>query len=358
MLELQQVGKSPALCASGSAFESLLGACNNCLVANGGLNGTYAFIRQFIGNFYEGSFSFCSAQQVPLLTSISCPAYPSSLITSAVSVVAVMSNTTPVASQSTPATTSSYAAVTSYPYGFWLQYNFTVCPTRTANPTFTYPASCLPTDYIWGCPPSYQCTPAQVNCDLEVGPPSTDYVCDPKDCLPAPPVPLEPNLNITNNITIFSPYPLPTGYFNLNPVIFGLDWGIFTGNVSVTSFSSAGISTPSNTATTSTPSLTPTPQPPARIQHSSRAWIAGPTVGSVCGIAILVFAITYFLRRRKSKSTNVEGPIEKAQLDGEGIKPKELSPNETRELEGHQIVPIEMDAGYHGAEMEVARGND
>ena len=32
--------------------------------------------------------------------------------------------------------------------GFWLIYIFTPCPTRTANPTFTYLVSCLPKLYM------------------------------------------------------------------------------------------------------------------------------------------------------------------------------------------------------------------
>ena len=42
---------------------------------------------------------------------------------------------------------------------------------------------------------------------------------------------------------------------------------------------------------------------------------------------------------------------EKVQLDGEGIKPKELGHNQLTELEGQHVEPSEMDAGYTGAEM-------
>lgn len=47
----------------------------------------------------------------------------------------------------------------------------------------------------------------------------------------------------------------------------------------------------------------------------------------------------------------VEDTQEKAQLDGEGVKPKELNDTPIREMEGSNIAPAEMDAGYARAEM-------
>lgn len=46
---------------------------------------------------------------------------------------------------------------------------------------------------------------------------------------------------------------------------------------------------------------------------------------------------------------------EKAQLDGEGIKPKELFNNEIGELDGNHVRPTEMDAGFTPAEIGPAK---
>jgi hypothetical protein len=72
-------------------------------------------------------------------------------------------------------------------------------------------------------------------------------VCSPENCQPPQPLDLDAlEMNTPSNTTVYSPLPLPTGYFNLNPAIFGADWGIFTGNVSVTSFSSTATLTPTS----------------------------------------------------------------------------------------------------------------
>ncbi|KAF8847387.1 hypothetical protein BDZ45DRAFT_754951 [Acephala macrosclerotiorum] len=115
-------------------------------------------------------------------------------------------------------------------------------------------------DSLWGCYPGFICNPPQVNCDTESEPPTYNYLCPAEYCVPAPPVPPQPSLHITGTSTFFSPYPLPTGYFNLNPALFGADWGIFTGNVSVTPTLLNPISSASSNFTTiasHTPSATP-----------------------------------------------------------------------------------------------------
>ncbi|KAG4420175.1 hypothetical protein IFR04_006651 [Cadophora malorum] len=122
---------------------------------------------------------------------------------------------------------SDTTATRDYPDGFWLEYTFVPCPTRTANPAFTYPPECVPINYTWGCPPGYLCTPPQLDCNLEVGPPVNEYLCSPDDCKIAPSFTGFPQRTQTSNFTGFRPLPLPTGFFNLSPVIFGADWGIF-----------------------------------------------------------------------------------------------------------------------------------
>jgi hypothetical protein len=62
---------------------------------------------------------------------------------------------------------------------------------------------------------------------LEEAPPTAGYVCSPDECQPAPPLaPIqfwgEP---IYSNETSF--YILQDDYFNLNPILYGLDFSIF-----------------------------------------------------------------------------------------------------------------------------------
>lgn len=194
------------------------------------------------GAAVPSSSTSSSTSQCPPYPSVSLPALPSASSASLISVQPTSS------SSGAPTQTSAHTSTASYGFGFWLVYTCTPCPTRTANPTFTYPASCLPANYTWGCPPGYLCASSQVDCDLEVGPLSDSYVCSPENC--QPPQPLDLGAFITGttpNSTVYSPLPLPTGYFNLDPVIFSTHWGIFTGNVPVTSYSGAATSTPSST---------------------------------------------------------------------------------------------------------------
>jgi hypothetical protein len=96
--------------------------------------------------------------------------------------------------------------------------------------------------------PATSAASSQVDYDLEVRPLSDSYVCSPENC--QPPQALDLGAFITGttpNSTVYSPLPLPTGYFNLDPVIFSTHWGIFTGKVPVTSYSGAATSTPSST---------------------------------------------------------------------------------------------------------------
>jgi hypothetical protein len=59
-VEAQSVGKSPALCASGSAFESDLNACNGCVAANG--DSSKVTLQTYVDPEFEPFISFCSAQ--------------------------------------------------------------------------------------------------------------------------------------------------------------------------------------------------------------------------------------------------------------------------------------------------------
>ncbi|KAJ5677554.1 uncharacterized protein N7477_003187 [Penicillium maclennaniae] len=99
-----------------------------------------------------------------------------------------------------------------------------VCATLTINPTHT-PASPLPKDYTWGCPPGYLCKPPhtgdRANCNIEAGLPAASYICRPSECLVAPPL-------------VFEKVPDPAGnhynvshfYYNLDPEDFGLRYSI------------------------------------------------------------------------------------------------------------------------------------
>jgi hypothetical protein len=84
---------------------------------------------------------------------------------------------------------------------------------------------------------------------------------------------------------------------------------------------------------------------------SDHAWIAGPVVGSIAGVSVLLLAILFFLRRTRQKPVDMELSQEKPQLDGEEIKPKETAGREVQELDSSRIEPVEMDTGYAGAEM-------
>jgi len=261
------------MCAADSVFESTFAACFDCISAESESKGnsTYSFIISFLDQFYAGGIDFCravtpesiivsSTSNIPLLFARTKGNDHQPMATRAVDFTTTLaSDTVNVQSFSIPATTTlstttktsagSTASTTSYQYGFWLVYTFILCPTRTNSGPVTPQANGL--DALWGCAPGYVCTPPQVNCDLEAGPPPFDFLCDAKDCLIAPtPPPAPSNVVVNGTSTIFSPLPLPTGLFNLDPAIFGADWGIFTGDVSVTS--TLGSPTPSSNVTTTT----------------------------------------------------------------------------------------------------------
>jgi hypothetical protein len=266
ILVFEQTGKDLALCAPGNPFEVGYGACQACLEANGEVIVANSSVNAYFEQFFADGISFCNAvvgsetqfesatttttitpgesfsilqpsssdtsitPSSSTMTSSSCPPYPSFSFSSISSGNASSSIASVAAVQSLSASPTSI-----YSFGFWLDYTYVRCPTRTISTVFTYPASCLPPNYLWGCPPGYLCTPPQVDCDLEVGPPSNSYVCAPSDCKPPPAI----HTPAFATIITASPYPLPTGYFNVNPVLFGLDWGFFTANVSITSFASS-----------------------------------------------------------------------------------------------------------------------
>jgi len=105
-----------------------------------------------------------------------------------------------------------------------------VCPQLTVNPTFT-PASPLPTDFTWGCPPGKLChprkSPGDDDCNFPAGPPADTYFCAPDECITSPPLPPpqfwgEPI--VSNEIAKYNVTP---GYYNLFPSEFGLGYDIF-----------------------------------------------------------------------------------------------------------------------------------
>lgn len=98
------------------------------------------------------------------------------------------------------------------------------CPSRILNPTYT-PATPLPVDYTWGCPPGTLCQPDRPNgCNFEVGPPADTYICNPHNCKPLPPQ--HPPQNWSSPDPHTWKYIGSEDYFNLNPIFFGLSYGI------------------------------------------------------------------------------------------------------------------------------------
>ena len=65
----------------------------------------------------------------------------------------------------------------------------------------------------------------------------------------------------------------------------------------------------------------------------------------------------YFIRKRRPKAPETENHEDRAQLDREGVKPKEVGADEITELEGRHVAPVGMDAGYSRAEMPGAKSN-
>ncbi|KAJ5327205.1 uncharacterized protein N7506_010307 [Penicillium brevicompactum] len=119
---------------------------------------------------------------------------------------------TVVPTGSTATVTESFASTTTI--------SVSVCSSLITNPTYT-PASALPNDYTWGCPPGYLCKPPhtgdRAECDVESGLPDVGYVCSPENCILAPP------LAVSNQ----SHYNVSKNYYNLNPTDFGLNYSIF-----------------------------------------------------------------------------------------------------------------------------------
>ncbi|KAJ9611206.1 hypothetical protein H2200_004389 [Cladophialophora chaetospira] len=103
------------------------------------------------------------------------------------------------------------------------------CTSRIVNPSYT-PKAPLPSNYHWGCPPGTICTPPQIDCNWEVGPPAESYFCSPDECKPAPELPVPADLNNTEGNRIDADcawYEPVEGYFNLDPRNFSLTFAIF-----------------------------------------------------------------------------------------------------------------------------------
>jgi hypothetical protein len=109
------------------------------------------------------------------------------------------------------------------------------------------------------------------------------------------------------------------------------------------------------------PAGTGAPKTSVPSQVSSHAWIAGPVIGSLAGVATLLLVLIYFLRRRRPKPAQSEVLQDKPQLDGQEVKPKEVAGQEIGELDSNHfepVEPVEMDTGYAGAELNtVQRAN-
>lgn len=105
--------------------------------------------------------------------------------------------------------------------------SISVCSSLVSNPTYT-PATQLPTDYTWGCPPGYVCRPPhtgdRAGCDSEAGVPADGYVCAPSDCIPAPPLIYNQSVATDENGHHFN---ISKDYYNLDPDDFGLNYSIF-----------------------------------------------------------------------------------------------------------------------------------
>lgn len=104
-----------------------------------------------------------------------------------------------------------------------------VCP----MPTNTPGAVVVPQDTsdraLWGCSPGYICDPPKpAGCNIWANPPDYNYLCDRKNCKPAPPF---HGTEWPDNTTSY--YPPTKGYFNLNPRAFGLDYTIFVEKIIV-----------------------------------------------------------------------------------------------------------------------------
>lgn len=105
-----------------------------------------------------------------------------------------------------------------------------LCPSRIVNPTYM-PASPLPTNYMWGCPPGHLChpgkSPGDGNCNFEVGPPANTYFCRPDECIPSPQLLPAQFWNHSPDSDQIGTFNVSPGYFNLNPRNFSLDYNVF-----------------------------------------------------------------------------------------------------------------------------------
>lgn len=123
----------------------------------------------------------------------------------------------------------------------------------------------------------------------------------------------------------------------------------------VSTTSSTTTSTGSSTTSTETSSSTGSSTPPPEDKSSgSRAWIAGPVVGSVVALSLLLGALFWLRQRKRKKATTpVSEPFDesygKAQLHSDDIpKPvyptPELHPDSIHEMEGSRPEEAEKPA--------------
>ncbi|KAJ5446658.1 hypothetical protein N7445_001479 [Penicillium cf. griseofulvum] len=99
---------------------------------------------------------------------------------------------------------------------------------------------------------------------------------------------------------------------------------------------------PTTTHSPTTQSTSPVVTPVDENPHSEdRAWIAGPVVGSVAGVALVVVAAIFVMKRHKQHQStkavvdvnNESGRYEKAELPAEGNTRHELASQNTVELD-------------------------
>ncbi|PHH75070.1 hypothetical protein CDD82_4607 [Ophiocordyceps australis] len=97
--------------------------------------------------------------------------------------------------------------------------SITLCPLPTGAALPLSPTS----DLTFGCKPGYVCNaPKPDGCNFWPEPPSPDFLCNPANCIIAPPY-----INVTWKDNETSYFPPTEGYFNLNPEAFGLSYDIF-----------------------------------------------------------------------------------------------------------------------------------
>ncbi|KAL2190469.1 hypothetical protein L209DRAFT_182317 [Thermothelomyces heterothallicus CBS 203.75] len=128
----------------------------------------------------------------------------------------------------TQTTTTTLPPVTVTLPGSTVIRDVSVCPAPTNTAPVPRPQTTQ--RQLWGCDPGYVCNlPKPAGCNLWAEPPDRDFVCDPRYCQPAPPV---PDVQWPKNGTGY--FPPVEGYFNLNPNAFGLSYEIFELNEVVT----------------------------------------------------------------------------------------------------------------------------